>query len=141
VNRTTKIIAGSAGGLVLLLAGVGIGGAGRSPAHPSPAQTVTVYQTQPAPDPVTVTVTPTANAQGLSTVISSDGVYVIGQDIPGGTWHTSGGGDCYEATLSGLDTSNVDDIISNNNFKGPDTVNLAGAKAFEINGGCTWRKG
>lgn len=141
MNRTTKIIAGSAGGLVLLLAGVGIGGAGRSPAHPSPAQTVTVYQTQPAPDPVTVTVTPTANAQGLSTVISSDGVYVIGQDIPGGTWHTSGGGDCYEATLSGLDTSNVDDIISNNNFKGPDTVNLAGAKAFEINGGCTWRKG
>jgi hypothetical protein len=86
---------------------------------------------------VTVKVTPTANAQGEATQISADGVYVVGQDIPGGTWHTSGGQQCYEATLSGTDT--VNDIIDNNNFTGPDTVSLAGAKAFNISGGCTWR--
>ena len=62
-------------------------------------------------------------------------MYVVGQDIPGGTWHTSGGSQCYEATLGSTDTGN---ILDNNNFGGPDTVSLAGAKAFEINGGCTW---
>lgn len=43
--------------------------------------------------------------------ISADGVYVVGTDIPGGTWHTSGGQQCYEATLASTDTSN---IIDNN---------------------------
>jgi hypothetical protein len=85
---------------------------------------------------VTVKVTPTVNAQDEATQISADGVYVVGQDIPGGTWHTSGGSQCYEATLANTDTSN---IIDNNNFTGPDTVSLAGAKAFQIIGGCTWR--
>jgi hypothetical protein len=102
-----------------------------------PGPTVTV--TEPGPtvtETDTVTETPTANAQGQATEISDDGVYVVGQDIPGGTWHTSGGSQCYEATLSGTDT--IHDIISNNNFTGPDTVSLAGAKAFDINGGCTW---
>jgi hypothetical protein len=94
------------------------------------APTVTVTKT------VTKTVIPTSNAQGEATQISADGVYVVGQDIPGGTWHTSGGSQCYEATLASTDTSN---IIDNNNFTGPDTVSLAGAKAFDISGGCTWR--
>lgn len=69
--------------------------------------------------------------------ISADGVYVIGSDIPGGTWHSSGGQQCYEATLASTDTSN---IIDNNNFTGPDTVDLSGAKAFDITGGCTWQQ-
>ena len=110
-----------------------------------PAPTVTVTEIQHDPGAtvtvtapaVRVTVTPTANAQGEATQISADGVYVIGQDIPGGTWHTSGGQQCYEATLGSTDTSN---IIDNNNFTGPDTVSLAGAKAFNISGGCTWRQ-
>lgn len=113
-------------------------------AKPAPAVTVTETQTQVAAGPtvtqtVTQTVTPTANAQGQATSINADGVYVIGSDIPGGTWHTSGGAQCYEATLSGLDTVG-NDIISNNNFTGPDTVDLSGAKAFDINGGCTWQQ-
>ena len=105
-----------------------------------PGPTVTVTQAAPT---VTVTktvtrdVVPTQNAQDEATQISADGVYVIGQDIPGGTWHTSGGKQCYEATLASTDTSN---IIDNNNFTGPDTVSLAGAKAFNISGGCTWRQ-
>jgi hypothetical protein len=96
----------------------------------SPGPTVTETQT------VTETVTPTANSQGQATQISQDGVYVIGTDIVGGTWHTSGGQQCYYATLSGTDT--IHDIITNNNFTGPNTVDLAGAKAFDISGGCTW---
>lgn len=69
--------------------------------------------------------------------ISQDGVYVVGRDIKGGIWHTSGGSQCYYATLGSTDTSN---IVDNNNFTGPDTVDLGSAYAFEINGGCTWVK-
>ena len=110
-------------------------GKGGGSAAPAPTVTVTEIQHDPG-STVTVTATPTANAQGEATQISSDGVYVIGKDIAGGTWHTSGGQQCYEATLSSTDTSN---IIDNNNFTGPDTVSLTGAKAFDISGGCTWQ--
>jgi multidrug efflux pump subunit AcrA (membrane-fusion protein) len=84
--------------------------------------------------------------QGIvaSSTISEDGVYVVGKDIPPGTYHTSGaptggspGGECYFATLSSTNTSA---IIDNNNFNGPETVNLAGAYALQISGGCTWSK-
>lgn len=118
--------------------------AGSGSAAPAPTVTVTstavaaVARPRPAPTvTVTKTVQATANAQGEATQISADGVYVVGQDIPGGTWHTSGGSQCYEATLASTDTSN---IIDNNNFTGPDTVSLAGAVAFNISGGCTWRQ-
>lgn len=74
--------------------------------------------------------------------ISEDGVYVVGRDIPAGTYHTSGnnGGfndQCYYATLGSTNTSN---ILDNNNFNGPETVDLSGVYAFQITGGCTWRK-
>jgi len=69
--------------------------------------------------------------------ISADGVYVVGRDIPSGTYHTSGGGECYYATLGSTDTSN---ILDNNNFNGPETVDVSGAHAFQITGGCTWHK-
>jgi multidrug efflux pump subunit AcrA (membrane-fusion protein) len=72
--------------------------------------------------------------------ISQDGVYVVGQDIKPGTYHTSGNGggilnQCYYATLS---STNTGDIIDNNNFNGPETVDVSGAYAFQIAGGCTW---
>ncbi len=75
-----------------------------------------------------------------ASAISADGVYVVGQDIKAGTWHTAGdngmgGNSCYYATLNSTNTS---DIIDNNNFDGPETVSLNGARAFEINGPCTW---
>ncbi len=76
--------------------------------------------------------------------ISADGVYVVGRDIPAGTYHTSGaganaspGGECYFATLN---STNTGDISDNNNFNGPETVDVSGAAAFEISGGCTWHK-
>lgn len=130
------ILAGTLG----LAVGAGIGAASHTAQNT--IRTVTQYQAVPGPTvtvagpTVTVTATPTANAQGQATQINQDGVYVVGQDIPGGTWHTSGGSQCYEATLNSTNTS---DIIDNNNFTGPDTVGLSGAKAFEISGGCTWQ--
>jgi hypothetical protein len=73
--------------------------------------------------------------------ISGSGVYVVGQDIKSGTWHTNGDGgmtdnECYYATLSGSDT--ISDIIDNNNFDGDETVDVSGAYALEISGPCTW---
>ncbi len=72
--------------------------------------------------------------------ISGDGVYVVGHDIKAGTWHTNGSGntganDCYFATLNSTDTSNIAD---NNNFDGPETVDVSGAYAFQLSGPCTW---
>jgi hypothetical protein len=128
--------------LVLVLGVLALAGcAGTTTTVTKAGPTVTVQgpvQTMAGPT-VTVTqdVTPSANAQGQATTISADGVYVVGTDMTGGTWHTSGGQQCYEATLASTDTSN---IIDNNNFTGPDTVSLSGAKAFDINGGCTWQQ-
>ena len=74
--------------------------------------------------------------------ISQDGVYVLGQDIAPGTYHTSGAGagsdsmQCYYATLNSTNTS---DIADNNNFNGPETVTVSGG-AREISGGCQWTK-
>jgi len=142
-HRVLTVLGGIFGAFILIgiiSAAAGAGTSTRTVTVAGPTVTVTqagpaVTVTAPAVR-VRVTVTPTSNAQGEATQISQDGVYVIGTDIPGGTWHTSGGSQCYEATLSSTDTSN---IIDNNNFTGPDTVSLAGAKAFDISGGCTWR--
>jgi hypothetical protein len=74
--------------------------------------------------------------------ISGDAVYVVGKDIKPGVYHTNGSGDtgasdCYFATLNSTDTSNIAD---NNNFDGPETVDVSSAYAFEINGPCTWSR-
>ena len=69
--------------------------------------------------------------------ISADGVYVVGRDIPSGTYHTSGGSQCYYALLNSTNTNNISD---NNIVSGPATVNLNGVVAFDISGGCTWHK-
>jgi hypothetical protein len=124
--------------IALIVLALTLAACGSTKTVTQPGPTVTV--TEPGPtvtQTVTQTVTPTANAQGQATSINADGVYVIGSDIAGGTWHTSGGQQCYEATLGSTDTSN---IIDNNNFTGPDTVDLTGAKAFDISGGCTWQR-
>jgi hypothetical protein len=80
------------------------------------------------------------NVQASS--ISASGVYVVGHDIKPGIWHTNGdngvgGNACYYATLNSTNTS---DISNNNNFDGPETVNLNGVYAFNIDGPCTWVK-
>ena len=82
----------------------------------------------------------TAEGQIQSSTISSDGVYVVGKDIPPGTYHTTGDGgqtdnECYFATLNSSDTQ---DISDNNNFDGPETVSVSGVYALQISGPCTW---
>ena len=81
-----------------------------------------------------------AEGQLQTSRISSDGVYVVGKDIQPGTYHTNGDGgqtdsECYYATLNSSSTS---DISDNNNFDGPETVDVSGAYAFQISGPCTW---
>lgn len=77
-----------------------------------------------------------------SSQINGDGVYVVGKDIKPGVYHTNGSGDtgaddCYYATLN---STNTDDISDNNNFDGPETVDVSSAYALDISGGCTWVK-
>jgi hypothetical protein len=78
--------------------------------------------------------------------ITGDGVYVVGHDIKSGVYHTPGSGntgqaDCYYALLqSNTNTSDVNNIITNDNFDGPNTVDVSGAYAFEASGVCTWYK-
>lgn len=67
-------------------------------------------------------------------------MYVVGKDIKPGVYHTNGSGDagqndCYYATLNSTDTFNIAD---NNNFDGPETVDVSSAYAFQISGPCTW---
>jgi hypothetical protein len=81
-----------------------------------------------------------AEGQLQSSQISGDGVYVVGQDIKPGIYHSNGSGnpganDCYYATLNSTNTS---DISDNNNFDGAETVDLNGAYAFQTSGPCTW---
>jgi hypothetical protein len=85
----------------------------------------------------------TTEGQIQSSTISSDGVYVVGKDIPSGTYHTTGDGgqtdnECYFATLN---SSSTQDISDNNNFDGPETVDVSGVYAFQISGPCTWVRG
>lgn len=74
--------------------------------------------------------------------ISADGVYVVGQDIKSGTWHTNGdngvgGSACYFATLND-NSGSINSIANNNNFDGPETVDVSGLYALQISGPCTW---
>lgn len=74
--------------------------------------------------------------------IGSDGMYVVGRDIKSGTWHTNGdggsGNQCYYQTDNSSDLSSISNIGSNANFDGPETVDVSGYYAFEIQGPCTW---
>jgi hypothetical protein len=43
----------------------------------------------------------------------------------------------YARLASSTDTTDVNNIITNSNFSGPNTVNLSGTYALEISVGCT----
>lgn len=65
-------------------------------------------------------------------------MYVVGTDMAAGTWHTTGGAECYYAKLA---STNTEDIQDNNNISGPATVTIGSStKAFQISGGCTWTR-
>lgn len=135
-------------GVFALIAGLGIGAATR--AKPNAAKTVTTTMTVPGgtltvPRDVvtttfrTATVTYTPQPQTQFT----DGLQLVGTDIPAGNYRTDGQGDgsnstgCYYAILNSTDTSDIGD---NNVFDGPTRVTLRAGKYFESSGGCTWQK-
>ena len=137
-----------------LLVGIALGGAVGSGERKTetiyaPTQTATVTNTETATATVQVTTTPTkviATHTHTATVIYtpppvhqfSDGTYRIGPDVPAGTYKTKGGSDCYYAILNSLDNT---DIAQNDNFSGPNVVQLSSNNAaFEVSGGCTWSK-
>jgi hypothetical protein len=146
------------GGVLVVLLAAGIVGGTATQSRPIAAAAKTVVVTSvvtlPAPAPRTVTVQASPVTKivtkvvtvapkptvppGPPTSIDADGVYVVGSDIARGTWHTTGGSQCYYARLGSTDT---EDILDNNNISGPATVTIGSStKAFEISGGCTWSK-
>jgi hypothetical protein len=99
-------------------------------------QAATLKQQQAALAPAT------AVSQGPDGRASGDGVYVVGKNIKAGVYHTNGSdnigaNDCHFATLNSTHTSSIAD---NNNFDGPETVDVSSTCAFEISGPCTWIK-
>lgn len=148
--RATGVLIG-AGAIVGLLVGVAAAGGAKtkttrtSVAGPTTHETVTVTATAIA----TVTTTPIVKkvvATHTATVRITytppppkqygEGTYVVGSDIQPGMYKTSGGGNCYWARLSSLDTS---DIIDNSISSGPQTIQvLSSDKALEVSGECTF---
>lgn len=134
-------------GVIILFAGVAIGAAagGGKTAAAKPGPTVTATATLED----TFTATPV-----ISKVVAThtqvvtrtytppqpeqigEGLYVVPSEIKPGRYHTTGGTDCYWARLSSTDTT---DIIDNNNFSGPQTIDIqSGDKAVDFEGDCTW---
>ncbi|MFA6908389.1 MAG: hypothetical protein WC289_00700 [Patescibacteria group bacterium] len=83
--------------------------------------------------------------QDLSTILDSqatfsDGTYILGTDIQGGTYKSSGGDSCYYARLSGFGGS-IDEIITNENTSDPAIITIASSdRGFTSHGCGTWSK-
>jgi hypothetical protein len=73
----------------------------------------------------------------LNATSISDGVYAIGTDVQPGTYHTSGGSNCYYAILNSTDTS---DIATNDLGDGPRVATLPAGKYFDTSGCSDWVK-
>jgi hypothetical protein len=69
-----------------------------------------------------------------------DGTYVVGSDVPPGTYRATGGSGCYWERLSDL-TGNFDAILANEATDGPSAVTLDGSEAAFSTEGCgTWSR-
>jgi hypothetical protein len=140
--RARNVVISAVSGLIVLGAGIGIGAASSgSSASPAP-------EIQPVPGPTVTVPGPTVTAPapkpaGPAGAMTGDGVYVVGSDIPAGTYHTTGAvngsaGNCYYALLGSTDTSN---IIDNNNVTGPATITVGGnVKAVQLSGCLPWHR-
>jgi hypothetical protein len=135
-------------GVILISIGAAIGGSGKSSSGTAaPAPTVTrtkVISPGPNIPSPAVTVTQTVKPRvPRNSVMSGDGVYVVGSDIRHGVYHTTGAlggrqGNCYIALLG---STNTGDIIDNANVTGPDTITInSGVKAVETNGCKAWTR-
>jgi hypothetical protein len=67
------------------------------------------------------------------------GTFIVGKDIKAGTYRTDGGSGCYWVRLAGFG-GGIDDIIANDNVKGPTVVEVApGDVGFKSQDCGTWR--
>jgi serine/threonine protein kinase len=136
-SRRAAIVAAASILAIAAVIAVGVAVAAKGP-KPVPTPT-------PAAAAQTSQATATTPATALpQTVMSKDGVYVVGIDIQPGTYHTTGarstanGGQCYYALLS---STNTNDIIDNNNVTGPATITIGKrVKAVDITDCNPWRK-
>lgn len=114
----------------LMLTGCGAGGSGAT-------KTVTVTSTVVQKQVTTSTVLATPPAPpGPARQITSEGIYVVGQDITPGRWRTAGGQSCYWARLGDL---TGDQILDNSNSVGPQVVDILPSDvAFQLRGCGDW---
>ncbi|MDQ3767793.1 MAG: hypothetical protein M3346_10665 [Actinomycetota bacterium] len=79
-----------------------------------------------------------AEEQAIEDATFGNGTFVVGEDIPAGTYTAPGGGGCYWARLSGLSGS-LNDVMANHFGPGTQTVALSGSEAaFETDGCGEW---
>jgi hypothetical protein len=142
MRKPVKIVLGTIAVLALVGIGAAIGSSGASTSAGSPQPRATAFVAGPTVT-ATVTAKPVAPAVPSKSTMSGDGVFVVGQDITPGTYHTTGAvngadGNCYYALLGSTDTSN---IIDNNNVTGPATITVGpGVKAVDISGCEVWSR-
>jgi hypothetical protein len=83
---------------------------------------------------------PTNGGQAATGGQLTDGVYVVGVDIPAGNYHTAGGNDCYWERLNNV-SGGFTAIIANGKSSAEQTVRVQTSdKAFGIKGGCAWTR-
>jgi hypothetical protein len=156
-RKDRKALKYGATALVALFIGVGIGSSGdgqakATDAKPAPAVTVTEKATVKAdakPQP-TITVTKTAKAKPAKTkapasTISGDGEYLVGQDMPAGTYKTAGSADtdlglpCYWERAKNS-SGEFGSIIANGTPKGQSRVTVNRGEVFKSQGCKDWVK-
>lgn len=140
--------------LAALSAPVAACGASSGDAHPSP--TVTVTETAPAPAakapakkapatkaPAPKTEAPATEPEGEGAI--SDGTYLVGEDIPAGTYKTKGPGStdildsCYFERAKD-DSGSLNSILDNDNLTGPGRTTVSKGQVLTLSGGCDWVK-
>lgn len=155
-RKDRKALKYTATAVVALFIGVGIGSSGdgqakATDAKPAPTVTVTEKATvkgDAKPQP-TVTVTKTAKAkpaktEAPSSTISGDGEYLVGKDMPAGTYKTAGSDNeldlpCYWERAKDS-SGEFDSIIANGNPKGQSRVTVNRGEVFKSQGCKDWVK-
>lgn len=92
----------------------------------------------PSPDP-------SKSAARTSGAAVSDGTYLVGKDIPAGTYVTPGprSTDLLDSCYWGRSkdsTGNLTSVIANDDITGPGRVTVKAGEVFKISGGCEWHR-
>jgi hypothetical protein len=108
-------------------------GGGTTAASKTVTVTSTVVQSQVVNSTVTYTPPP---PPGPARQLTTEGIYVVGDDIVTGRWRTAGGQSCYWARLGDL---TGDEILDNSNSVGPQVVDILPSDvAFQLRGCADW---